>query len=114
MTQPLAVYRPMTAEENTMATALGFVRVPSATFDKRFVGVLYAHARDPEPQITEPQSITLRRLVHKYRRQLRDDVVALAGERPPDPWKQEPIISRPQPSREQTHQSPPPSQLSLL
>ena len=107
----------MTADEITMATALGFARVQPATFDKRFVGVMYAAARDPEPQITEPQALTVRRLVHKYKRQLRDDVVALAGERPPDPWKMEPDnahAARPQPSREQTHTSPPSSQLSLL
>jgi hypothetical protein len=85
-----AVYRAMTEAENRMATALGFVRVLPATFDKRFIGQMFACARDETPQITEPQALTLRRLMHKYRRQLRDDVVALAGERPPDPWKAEP------------------------
>lgn len=109
----------MSADEITMATALGFARVQPATFDKRFVGVMYAAARDPEPQITDPQALTVRRLVHRYKRQLRDDVVALAGERPPDPWKMEPNNARMheprlQSSREQTSPPTPSSQLSLL
>lgn len=69
----------MTADEITMATALGFSRVQPGTPDKSFVGVMAACALDAEPAITENQALYLRICIHRYRRQLEAAVVALAG-----------------------------------
>jgi hypothetical protein len=109
--------RPMTADEIRMGEALGFCRVLPATFDKRVIGELAACARDEAPAITEKQALLLRRLVHKYRRQLRDDVVVLAGARPPAPWlvtvpSDTPPVASPAPTRAIEAASP--AQLSLL
>lgn len=103
--------RPMTADEITMATALGFSRVLPGTPDKAFVGVMAACARDPAPAITERQALYLRICIHRYRRQLQADVVALAG---PAPSKQTLAVAatpslHPDPVRAMV-----PPQLSLL
>jgi hypothetical protein len=104
--------RAMTADEIRMGEALGYCRVLPASFDKRFVGEMAACARDDEPAITEKQAECLRRLVHKYRQQIPADVVALAGERPPDPWTRSAPAAAPSPSARTAPPIPP--QLSLL
>ena len=105
----------MSADEIRMGTALGLCRFVPATFDKRFAGEMALWARDDEPLITEKQSECLRRMVHKYRRQIPADVVALAGERPPDPWTlpaPAPAAPPPPPPQHTTPAVPP--QLSFL
>lgn len=86
MTRPPVPRRSMTPDEAAMATALGMCRVLPATFERRFIARVAAAARDPLPEISDREALTVRRLVHRYRRQIRPDVVALAGERPPAPW----------------------------
>jgi hypothetical protein len=75
--------RPMTDDEVRMARALGACRFAPATFDKRFARDIAARAEKPEPTITEAGAACLRAKVHRYRRQIPADVVALAG--PPAP-----------------------------
>jgi hypothetical protein len=115
MTRPPVARRSMTPDEIRMGTALGFVRCVPATFDKRFVGEMAARARD-EPTITEKQATLLRRMVHKYRRQIPADVVRLAGECPPAPWTlppAAPVTAAPPPPPPRATPAVPP-QLSLL
>lgn len=73
-------WRAMTADEVTMALALGRCSFVPATFDKRFAGALWSRAKYvTEPQITAREAALLRVKVHRYRRQLPSDVVRLAG-----------------------------------
>jgi hypothetical protein len=104
----------MTADEIRMGEALGLVSRLPATFDNRFISEMAACARDDAPAITEKQAVCLRRMVHKYRRQIPADIVALAGERPSDPWTlppTPPAAAPPSPLRSTSTSSP---QLSLL
>jgi hypothetical protein len=96
MTRPPVPRRPMSIDEQRMGEALGLCRVLPASFDKRFAAEMAACARDDAPAITEKQAECLCRLVHKYRRQIPADVVALAGARPPDPWTV-PVAAAPAP-----------------
>jgi hypothetical protein len=74
--------RPMTPDEVRMARALGRCSFTPATFDKRFARDIAARAEKPEPTITEAGAACLRAKVHRYRRQIAADVVALAGPLP--------------------------------
>lgn len=87
--------RPMTPDEIRMGEALGLCRFVPASFDKRFVGEMAACARDEAPAITEKQATLLRRMVHRYRRQLPREILALAGECPPPMWETPPAAPTP-------------------
>src|SRR5689334_446764 len=78
--------RAMTVGEIAMCEALGICRLPAASFDKRFIALMAASARDETPEISERQALMVRLLTHRYRRQIKPEIVALAGERPPAPW----------------------------
>lgn len=66
-----AVYRAMTPGEVRLALALGRARFTPGTFDKRFCREVAAEAREAMPNVTERQAALLRRLVTRYRRQIR-------------------------------------------
>jgi hypothetical protein len=65
-------------DELTMARALAGCSFTPGTWDKRFARDLAAQLRATE-QITQAQAENLRRMVHRYRRQIPAEVVALAG-----------------------------------
>lgn len=109
----------MTSDEIRMGEALGLCRFVPASFDKRFVGEMAACARDEAPSITEKQATLLRRMVHRYRRQLPREILALAGECPSPMWESPPAAPAPAaavpPSPAPRAPAPVPSaQLSLL
>lgn len=66
-----AVYRAMTADEVALATALGRCSFSVGSFDKRFARDISAAAAVQQPLITAKQADLLRRLVTRYRRQIR-------------------------------------------
>lgn len=68
----------MTEDERRMAIALGGCKFPPASPPKRFARDMAAEAAFDDAVITEGQAEWLRVLVQRYRRQLPDDVVALA------------------------------------
>lgn len=71
-------YRPMSADERTMAIALGAVTMIPGLPSKRFARDLAATA-ESFGTITEKQASALRSLVVRYRRQIPVAIVALAG-----------------------------------
>jgi hypothetical protein len=71
--------RPMNDDERRMAIALGRCSFVPGTFDKRFARKIAARAEIHEPKISLGEADLLRRLTRRYRRQIAEAVVALAG-----------------------------------
>lgn len=64
--------RPMTGEEICAALALGRCSFTPATFDKRFARDMHRRASDPtRATASEAQIETLKKKLHRYRRQVR-------------------------------------------
>lgn len=76
--RPIPQLRPMTEDERRMAEVLGRCRILPGSPEKRFAGAMATLAAQHEPLITVRQAEWLRVLVHRYRRQIPADVVALA------------------------------------
>lgn len=66
-----AVFRAMTVGEELMALALGGCRFSPGTFDKRFARDVAWQATQEPKQITEKQAALLRKMITRYRRQIR-------------------------------------------
>lgn len=61
----------MTDEEKDMAEKLGRCTFLPGSFDKRFTQDMVDYAkREETPKLTEKQASHLRRLFHKYRKQI--------------------------------------------
>ena len=71
--------RPMTPEEVSMASALGACRFTPASFDKRFARTMADKARQAVPLVSFAHAALLREKVRRYRRQIDDHIVDLAG-----------------------------------
>lgn len=70
----------MTEPERIAAEALGACIFIPGSPPKRFARQIAADAKSANPQITERQAEWLRVLVHRYRRQIPAEVVALAAD----------------------------------
>ncbi|MEX2155097.1 MAG: hypothetical protein WD825_17260 [Gemmatimonadaceae bacterium] len=77
MTATAPQFRPMTEDERRMARALAGVTMIPGIPSKRFAGDIASEAASASAQISERQANALRSLVHRYRRQIPADVVAL-------------------------------------
>lgn len=66
-------FRPMTDVEKRLVRALALCTMHAATFDRRFAQSMKRESAQLEPKITEKQAETLRKLITRYRRQIRPD-----------------------------------------
>ena len=73
-----ASWRPMTEPERRAIQSLERVTFPVASPPKRLARHLLAQAQAAEPVITDRQADYLWRVVHTFRRQIPDDIRALA------------------------------------
>lgn len=72
-----AAWRPMTDNEIALARALWNCSFPPATAQKRFARNLAEQASAPDPKITDAQRRYLHVMVHRYRRQIPAEILAL-------------------------------------
>lgn len=72
-----ANWRPMTENEQRLARALNCCTFPPGTNQKRFARNIAGQASAPEPKITDNQRSYLHKMVHRYRRQISAEILAL-------------------------------------
>lgn len=76
----MTTFRPMTDIERAAARAAGGFKYGRAPFFKRFARSMAAQAEADPPQITDPQAMTLWRLILKHRSQLGQHEAHLCAE----------------------------------
>lgn len=79
MKKPPAIFRKMTDTEVEAVLALARVRYPPATFHKRFARDMQGFANQPIPQCTDRQIEVVRKMLHRYRRQIPGHAEMLAA-----------------------------------
>lgn len=74
------VYRAMTDDERRAALALSGPTYLPATPDKRFARDISGLAKQDDAQITDAQADYIWRMVHRYRRQIKDGALVAMAE----------------------------------